>query len=112
MAGLITKVLDSLSSKPAMRYAVYLSSIIFFLAVILIPPILGILLKWDLMGQVFQDANLTSRAISAVSASFLIALFVSFVDVVAGLPTAWFIVRGKTRLLSIIDTFAEHLEPR
>jgi thiamine transport system permease protein len=75
--------------------------------VILIPPILGILLKWNLMGQVFEDPNLTSRAISAISASFLIAMFVSIVDVVAGLPMAWFVVRSKSRWLSIIDTLAD-----
>ena len=59
------------------------------------------------MGQVFEDPSLTSRAVSAISASFLIAIFVSLVDVVAGLPMAWFIVRGRTRWLSIIDTLAD-----
>jgi len=103
----LTKILDSLSSKPVIRYIVYLSSTIFFFALILIPPILGILLKWNLIGQVFEDSNLTSRATSAISASFLIAIFVSVVDVVAGLPMAWFIVRGRTRWLSIIDTLAD-----
>ena len=103
----ITKILDSLSSKPVIRYIVYSSSTIFFFALILIPPILGILLKWNLMGQVFEDPNLTARATSAISASFLIAVFVSIVDVVAGLPMAWFIVRGKARWLSIIDTLAD-----
>jgi len=103
----ITKILDLLSSKPVIRYIIYSSSTIFFFALILIPPMLGILLKWDLMGQVFEDPNLTSRATSAISASFLIAIFVSVVDLVAGLPMAWFIVRGRTRLLSIIDTLAD-----
>jgi thiamine transport system permease protein len=103
----ITKILDSLSSKPVIRYIVYSSSIIFFFALILIPPVLGILLKWNLMGQVFEDPNLTARATSAISASFLIAIFVSVVDVAAGLPMAWFIVRGKARWLSIIDTLAD-----
>lgn len=108
MAGFnITKILDSLSSKPVIRYIVYSSSTIFFFALILVPPILGILLKWNLMGQVFEDPDLTSRVASAISASFLIALFVSMVDIVAGLPMAWVIVRGRTRWLSIIDTLAD-----
>lgn len=59
------------------------------------------------MGQVFEDPGLTSRAVSAISASFLIAIFVSVVDIVAGLPMAWFIVRGRTRWLGIIDTLAD-----
>ena len=103
----ITKILDTLSSKPVVRYMIYSSSTIFFFAFILIPPILGILLKWNLMGQVFEDPSLTSKAISAISASFLIAILVSVVDIVAGLPMAWLIVRGRTRLLSIIDTLAD-----
>lgn len=107
MTGFITKLLDSLSSKPVIRYLIYSSSTIFFFALILIPPILGILLKWNLMGQVFEDSGLTSRAVSAISASFLIAIFVSLVDIVTGLPMAWFIVRGRTRWLGIIDTLAD-----
>lgn len=103
----ITKILDLLSSKPVIRYLIYSSSTIFFFALILVPPILGILLKWNLMGQVFTDQSLTSRAISAISASFLIAIFVSIVDIVAGLPMAWFIVRGRARWLGIIDTLAD-----
>jgi len=103
----LTRFLDSLSSKPVIRYIIYSSSTIFFFAIILIPPILGILLKWNLMGQVVKDPDLTSRATSAISASFIIAVFVSVIDVIAGLPMAWFIVRGGTRWLSIIDTLAD-----
>ena len=106
-ASTLTRFLDSLSSKPIVRYLIYSSSAIFFFAVILIPPILGILLKWNLMGQVVESPDLTSRATSAISASFIIAVFVSVIDVIAGLPMAWLIVRGRTRWLSIIDTLAD-----
>jgi thiamine transport system permease protein len=103
----LMKFLDRISSKPAARYLTYSFSVAFFFALILIPPILGILLKWDLMGQVFVNSSLQSRALSAVYASLAIALFVSFVDIVAGLPMAWFIARGKTRWLSALDTFVD-----
>lgn len=101
------KIFDSVSSKPAIRYLVYASSIIFFFALILIPPIIGIFLKWNAMGQIFGDPNLMSRASSAIYASFAIALFVSTIDVVAGLPMAWFIARGKSKWLSVLDTFVD-----
>lgn len=108
MAGFkITKILDSLSSKPVIRYVIYSSSTIVFFALILIPPVLGILLKWNLIGQVFTNSSLTSQAMSAIFASFLIAIVVSVVDVVAGLPMAWFIVRSKARWIGIIDTLAD-----
>jgi len=103
----IVRFLDSLSSKSSMRYLVYACSLAFFFALILIPPILGIALKWNTMGQIFGDSNLTSRATSAIYASFAIALFVSSIDVIAGLPTAWFIARGKSRWLNVLDTFVD-----
>jgi len=103
----LTKFLDSFSSKPIVRYLIYSSSAIFFFVVILVPPILGILLKWNLIGQIFEDPELMASAVSAVQASFVVAVFVSVVDVVLGLPMAWYIVRSRSRLLSVIDTLAD-----
>jgi thiamine transport system permease protein len=99
--------LDRISSKPLVRNSVYLGSVLFFFGIILIPPILGIFLKWDTMSEVFQDPTLMSRASSAIYASFGIAFLVAFLGVIAGLPFAWFIARGKSRWLSIIDTLAD-----
>jgi len=73
----------------------------------LIPPILGIVLKWDTMGEIFENPSLMSKATAAIYASFAIAIFVSIIDVVAGLPTAWLIARGKSRWLNVLDTFAD-----
>jgi len=101
------KALDRLSSKKSVKYTVYLSAIIFFIAVILLPPILGILLKWNLVGQVFERPELLDRALGAIRASFGIAFLVSIVDVATGLPFAWYIVRGKARILSALDTLAD-----
>src|SRR3989304_8020766 len=47
------------------------------------------------------------RAISAITNSFLIALIVSMVDVVAGIPMAWVITRGKTKWLNALDTLVD-----
>jgi len=103
----LLKFLDRTSSKPAVRYLTYSVSVAFFLALILIPPILGILLKWNEMGQIFAKPDLQSRALAAIYASFEIALFVSLIDIVAGLPLAWFIARGKTRWLNALDTLVD-----
>jgi len=97
------KFLDSLSSKPITRYLIYSFSIIFFFALILIPPIVGILFKWNVVNEIFSNPSLMSRALSAIYASFAIAIFVSIIDIVAGLPMAWFIARGKSRWLNILD---------
>lgn len=103
----LLKFLDRISSKPAVRYLTYSVAVVFFFALILIPPILGILLKLNQVGQVFENPSLQSRALAAVSASFEIALFVSLIDVVVGLPLAWFIARGKSRWLNALDTFVD-----
>lgn len=103
----LTRSLDKLSSKPIIRYLIYSSSAIFFFAVILIPPILGILLKWNLIRQIFETPELMATALSAIQASFAIAIFVSIVDVVLGLPMAWYIARSKSKWLNVIDTLAD-----
>ena len=103
----ITKFLDSLSSRPSVRLLIYSGSIGFFLVLILIPPILGIVLRWNTMTEIFENPSLMSRATAAIYASFAIAIFVSIIDLVAGLPTAWLIARGKSKWLNVLDTFAD-----
>lgn len=102
-----TKYLDRISSRPAIRHLIYSGSVVFFFGIILVPPILGIFLKWNAMGQIFQSPDLMARASSAIFASFAIAFLVSFLDLVAALPLAWFIARGRSRWLSVIDTVAD-----
>ena len=108
MAGSsIIKFLDSLSSRSSVRYLIYSCSLAFFFALILVPPILGIVLKWNTMADIFGNSSLMSRATSAIYASFAIALFVSFIDVIAGLPMAWLITRGGFKWLRSLDTLAD-----
>jgi len=101
------RYLDKTSSKPLVRHLIYAGSVAFFLGIILVPPILGVALKWGAIGEVFQSSSLMSRASSAIYASFAIAFLVSFLDLVAGLPLAWFIARGRSKWLSVIDTLAD-----
>ncbi len=100
-------VLNKLSSKKALRYAMYISAVLVFFAFILLPPILGIVVKWTAIQQVFNQPQLMGRALSAIGNSFTIAIFVSILDIVAGIPMAWLISRGKSRWLSVLDTLAD-----
>jgi len=106
MFKLIT-ILDSLSSKPWIRYLVYISSIVFFFAFILIPPIAGIFQRIGRLGEIYETTDLLARANSAILWSFITAFTVSLLDLAAALPLAWFIVRSKSRLINIIDTLAD-----
>jgi ABC-type sulfate transport system permease component len=103
----ITEALDSASSNRVIKYGVYLASVIVFLALILVPPIIGIITKFGAVQQIFAEPSLVARVESAVTNSFGVALFVSAVDVLAGLPMAWLIARGKSRWLNVVDTLAD-----
>lgn len=100
-------ILDRLSSNRAIKHLIYIGAVLFFLVLILIPPIFGIGLKWNLVGEVIGNGELMARAASAIWASFAVAIFVSIIDLVAGIPTAWFIARGNSRWLKVIDTLAD-----
>jgi len=103
----LVRTLEGLSSEPLVKYVVYLFSLLFFLAFILLPPILGIMLKISSLSEIFMLPELSARAHSAIIWSFITAFTVSTLDLIAGLPLAWVIVRSKSRLISIIDTFAD-----
>lgn len=103
----LVKTLEDLSSKPLIRYLVYISSLVFLLAFILLPPIFGIILNINSVGNIYSYPELLTRAHSAIIWSFIIAFIVSTLDLIAGLPLAWFIVRSGSRLINIIDTLAD-----
>jgi len=99
--------LDRLSSKRVVKYGVYLAAVVLFFALILVPPILGIIIKWGEMQGVFGDVELMARALNAVENSFAVAVLVSVLDVVAGIPMAWLIARSKSRWINVLDTLAD-----
>jgi thiamine transport system permease protein len=103
----IAKALDKLSSKTIIKNTIYIVSIIIFFALILFPPILGIIIKWGSIEDVLNQPKLMSEAFNAIAASFAVAFFVSFIDVVAGVPMAWMITRGKSKWLSVLDTLSD-----
>ncbi|HVP26368.1 MAG TPA: ABC transporter permease subunit [Candidatus Bathyarchaeia archaeon] len=103
----ITKVLYNLSSRKSTKYAVYALAVILFLALILLPPILGIATKWNSIQQFLEQPNYVSRALTAVQNSFTIALLVSAMDLVVGIPMAWLIARRKSRWVKVLDTLSD-----
>jgi len=99
--------LGSLSSIKSVSLSVYGLSVGYFLFLILGPATLGILSGLGSVGQVIGDQVLMSRALSAVLASFVLATSVSLLDIVAGLPLAWLIVRKKGVWLDILDALVD-----
>ncbi len=107
MTERITKTLDKLSSRKAVKYGVYATAVILFFSLILVPPIAGIFIKWNNIQFILSQPALVNRALGAIQNSFIIALTVAALDLVAGIPMAWLIARGKSRWLSAIDTLAD-----
>jgi len=103
----IMQILDRVSSRIAVRNTIYTISIAIFFALILLPPILGIIIKWDSIYSVLDEPKLMSEALNAIFSSFTVAFFVSFVDLVAGVPMAWMISRGKSKWLNVLDTLSD-----
>ncbi len=107
MTERINKTLDKLSSLKAIKYGVYAAAIVIFFALILVPPIAGIFIKWDNIQFILNQPVLVDRALGAIQNSFIIALSVAALDLLAGIPMAWLISRGKSRWLNAIDTLAD-----
>ena len=107
MLSKLWNALNALSSKKPLKYSLYLSAIIIFFAIILVPPIIGILIKIGTIQNVIDQPALMNTALSAISNSFIIGLVVSALDLIAGVPLAWLITRGKSRWLSVLDTLAD-----
>jgi len=103
----VLEALDRLSSRKTAKYTIYAAAIIAFFVLILLPPILGIAIKWNTMQYVLGQPELTSRALDAVKNSLTIALIVSALDLVAGVPMAWLITRGKSKWLNVLDTVSD-----
>jgi len=103
----IIEALDAASSKRTVKFAVYSVAIILFFALILLPPILGIAIKWGSIGVVLNDRPLMNRALTAIANSFTIALLVSSLDLIAGIPMAWLIARKRSTESNILDTLSD-----
>jgi len=100
-------ILDKLSASPRVSNLVYAFGLIFFFALVLLPPIFGIALKLDKVEEVFRDPVLLARSWSAISWSFILAFIVSILDLALGIPLTWLIVRSNPRWGSIVDTLAD-----
>ncbi|MEM2714275.1 MAG: ABC transporter permease subunit [Candidatus Bathyarchaeia archaeon] len=56
---------------------------------------------------IMSEYDLVSRANFAILQSFIMALIVSTLDLIAALPLAWFIVRSKSRAAHFVDALVD-----
>ena len=107
MLSKLWKTLNNLSSKKPLKYALYLSAVAVFLIIILIPSILGILLKAPAIQDVINQPALIDTILTSIRNSFIIGLIVSSLDLIAGIPLAWLITRSKSRWINLLDTLVD-----
>ena len=107
MLSKLWKTLNNLSSKKPLKYALYLSAVAIFLIIILIPSILGILLKAPTIQDVINQPALINTILTSIRNSFIIGLIVSSLDLIAGIPLAWLITRSKSRWINLLDTLVD-----
>jgi thiamine transport system permease protein len=105
--GNLSQMLNKWSTKKPLKYTLYVSAVLIFFAIILIPPIIGIITKFGSIQNILDQPTLMNLALGAIFNSFIIALVVAGLDLIAGLPLAWIITRGKSRWLSVLDTLAD-----
>ena len=106
----LLKRIDELSGSSKVRKAWFSFACAIFLVVIVIPSIFvvtNLVTDWDLVSMVAQDEAIRSTIIGAVANSFSIALIVTVIDILVGLPMAWIMVRkdfsGKKWLDTLLD---------
>jgi len=103
----LIKKLDELSSNKLLKLSIYASSLIFFFALILFPPLIGIIENLGYINILIYESYLMSRANFAILQSFVMAFIVSTLDLIAALPLAWFIARSKSRAAHFVDALVD-----
>ena len=100
-------ILERLSSRIGLTKGVYSVAIVFFVLIVITPAIVGIIAQLISLPSLVLSAPVAGRMQGAIFWSFVIGLVVSSLDVVAGVPLAWLIVRGRGNWTTILDTLAD-----
>jgi thiamine transport system permease protein len=98
-------------SRRGVRGTGYGLVVVFFIFLVLLPTlfVLSYLFTgWnDIQTVVLADRAKMSMIWNAIGLSFGVAFFVTFLDLIFGLPLAWFIVRRKFRGKSLLNTIID-----
>ena len=99
--------IERFSARPAITKAVYSVALAFFFLIVITPAIAGIVAQLVTLPSLALTAEVYTRMRSAITWSFVIGLVVSSLDVLAGIPLAWLIVRRRGRWATILDSLAD-----
>lgn len=107
--GFLNRI-DELSGRLKVKRAWFAFAVLVFLTIIVIPSIFvvsKVLTDWDLVQNVLNEPVLMDMITGAVVNSFGIALIVTLLDILVGLPMAWIMVRREFRGKGVLDTLLD-----
>ena len=106
----LLKRIDDISDNRKVRNGWFVFACLVFIIIIVIPSIFVVthlFTDWSLVDQVLGNEDIKNTVLSAVFNSFSIALIVTVIDILVGLPMAWIMVRkdfpGKKWLDTLLD---------
>jgi thiamine transport system permease protein len=99
--------LERTSARTQIAKGVYVTAVGFFLLIVIMPAIAGILVQLFTLPSIALTPDVAARMQSAVAWSFIIGLSVSSLDILAGVPLAWIIVRKRGNWTTILDSLAD-----
>ena len=103
----LATALERLSARPEITKCLYSAGLLFFVFIVITPAIAGIAAQLFSLPSLSLTANVASRMRTAVLWSFVIGLTVSTLDVLAGIPLAWLIVRRRGHWATVLDSLAD-----
>ena len=102
--------IDELSGSSKVRRAWFAFACAVFVIVIAVPSIFVVthlFTDWDLVDLVLNNEGIRNTVVSAVANSFSIALIVTVIDILVGLPMAWIMVRKNFKGKKWLDTLLD-----
>ncbi len=100
-------ILERVSGRTGVTKGVYSIAVIFFILIVITPAIAGIVVQLFSLPSLALTPDVAKRMEAAVQWSFVIGLVVSTLDVLAGIPLAWLIVRNHGHWTTILDSLAD-----
>lgn len=100
-------ILERVSARTGVTKGVYSIAVIFFILIVITPAIAGIVVQLFSLPSLALSPDVAKRMEAAVQWSFVIGLVVSTLDVLAGIPLAWLIVRNHGHWTTILDSLAD-----
>jgi thiamine transport system permease protein len=103
----LLKKLENISGRAGVTKSVYSIALVFFFLIVITPAIAGIVVQLFTIPNLALTPAVTVRMQNAVVWSFTIGLTVAALDIVAGVPLAWLIVRKHGSWTPILDSLAD-----